>query len=237
VESEKVQTIAIRRDEQNKTASYNHVQQKYSVNAPPGTIENRVFIGGNYALMPVLRVIEKSVLASGFQPIIAYDFNIPREKTREYSLRLLCQCKFAIFESTINDGHLVESARANAMEICILQVYMAMDGRKKQPKMMSTMIWQSTPSPKGYVTFDELQEIIQRFLPLSSLSKITLNEEPSVFEPDYEEPSDFEPEQEEPEYEEPEQEEPEYEEPEQEEPEYEEPEQEEPEYDEPPTES
>ncbi len=138
---------------------------KFSVDAPPGKIEDRVFIGGNYALMPVLREIAKSVREVGLQPIIAYDFDIPRDKTREYSLRLAYQCKYAIFELTIPDGQLVEAVRANmANEIKILQLYMAMDNRKKPPKTVSTMVWQSKPPPQGYVTIQELHLIVQYFL-------------------------------------------------------------------------
>lgn len=74
---------------------------KYSIDSPPGTIDLRVFIGGKYSLMPILREIENVVFENGFQPIIAYDFNIPRDKTREYTLRLLFQHKHAIFEVTI----------------------------------------------------------------------------------------------------------------------------------------
>jgi len=138
---------------------------RYSVDALPGTIEKRVFIGGNYALMPVLREIEKIVGDFGFQSIIAYDFEIPLEKTREYTLRLLYQCKFAIFEETLSNGHLVEIARTSGFtEIQMLQVYMAMDERKETPKTMSIMLWQSKPSPQGYTTIQELHEIVETFL-------------------------------------------------------------------------
>ena len=138
---------------------------KYSVSNPPGHIENRVFVGGNYALMPVLREIEKSVLASGLQPIIALDFEIPREKTREYTLRLLFQCKYAVLEETIGGGHIVEIARASGFQqIKILQVFMAMDERKEPPSTVSVMVWQTDPPPQGYSTMSELREVVQAFL-------------------------------------------------------------------------
>jgi hypothetical protein len=141
------------------------VKSKYLVDSPPGTIENRVFIGGNYALMPILREIEKTVGSYGFQPIIAYDFNIPIEKTREYTLRLLYQCKMAIFEGTLGDGQLVEIVRAGSFpEIDMLQVFMAIDEKKEPPKTMSVMVWQVDPPPQGYITLQELKEIVAIFL-------------------------------------------------------------------------
>ncbi|MGA3191704.1 MAG: hypothetical protein ABSD73_04215 [Candidatus Bathyarchaeia archaeon] len=138
---------------------------RYSVDAPPGKIENRVFIGGNYALMPILREIASVVLESNLQPIIAYDFDIPFEKTRELTLRLLFQCKIAIFDETLGNGQLVEIVRASGFsETCIFQVYMAIDERREPPKTMSVMVWQATPPPQGYLTINELREIVGTFL-------------------------------------------------------------------------
>jgi len=138
---------------------------KYSADSPPGTIEKRAFIGGNYALMPILREIEKVVFAYGFQPIIAFDFNIPKAKTREYTLRLMFQCKYAIFEMTIPNGHLVEYIRGHGFEeMNILEVYMAMDENREPPKTMSVMSWQVNPPPKGYLTIAELKETVAAFL-------------------------------------------------------------------------
>jgi hypothetical protein len=138
---------------------------KYSVHSPPGTIERRVFIGGNYALMPILREIEEAISGVGFQPVIAFDFDIPKEKTREYTLRLMSQCEYLIFEMTLSNGNLVEYVRAQGFsESNILQVYMAMDENKDPPKTMSVMSWQVTPPPQGYTTIAELREIVSAFL-------------------------------------------------------------------------
>ena len=141
------------------------VKLKYSVNNPPGNIENRVFIGGSYILMPILREIEETVEESGFQPIIAYDFDIPKEKTREYTLRLLYQCGYAILEETLAGGHIVELARASGFnKFRILQIYMCMDERRDPPSSLSIMVWQTEPLPYGYVTINELKDIVLNFL-------------------------------------------------------------------------
>jgi len=138
---------------------------KYSVDSPPGTIERRVFIGGNYALMPILKEIAAVVSNYGFQPIIAFNFDIPLDKTREYTLRLMFQCKHAIFEMTLADGQLVEHLRIQGFqESNILQVYMAMDEKKEPPKTASIMSWQVNPPPKGYLTIMELRDIVATFL-------------------------------------------------------------------------
>lgn len=140
-------------------------KSKYSPDNPPGIIEKRVFIGGNYALMPILREIEEVVLRYGFQPIIAFDFDIPLDKTRDYTLRLMFQCKYAIFEMTIPNGHLVEYIRGHGFtEMNILEVYMAMNESREPPKTTSVMSWQVDPPPRGYLTIAELKEIVAAFL-------------------------------------------------------------------------
>lgn len=139
--------------------------QKYSVDNPPGTIEERVFIAGRYTLMPILREIEDTVFSIGFQPIIAYDFDIPRDKTRDYTLRLLSCCRYSIFEMTLGNGHLVEYVVGNRLtDTRILQLYMAMDENKEKPPTVSSMVWQINPPPQGYCTISEMKEIIGSFL-------------------------------------------------------------------------
>ena len=138
---------------------------KYSVDNPPGIIENRVFVGGSYVLMPILREIEKTVEETGFQPIVPYDFDIPRERTRDYTLRLLFQCRYAIIEETVGGGHVVELARAGGFnELRILQLYMCRDERRDPPSTLSIMVWQTDPLPQGYITINELKDIVFNFL-------------------------------------------------------------------------
>jgi len=145
------------------------VRLKYSVDNPPRNIENRVFIGGNYILMPIIRKIEETVEEAGFQPIIAYDFDIPKEKTRDYTVRLLFQCGYAILEETLAGGHLVELARAGGFnKFRILQVYMCMNERRDPPSTLSIMVWQTEPLPHGYVTINELKDIVFEFLSLDN---------------------------------------------------------------------
>ena len=113
--TKKIITLRDMPSEEQYTEEIELIFGKYSVDSPPGTIETRVFIGGNYALMPILREISDVVIEMGFQPIIAYDFDIPRELTYDYTLRLMSVCRYVIFEMTLGDGHLVEFVRASTL--------------------------------------------------------------------------------------------------------------------------
>jgi len=140
-------------------------EKKYSVDSPPGKIEKRVFIGGRYILMPILREIEKVVRSLGFQPIIPRDFDMPRESTRDDTIRLLYQCRYFIFEVTLGDGHSIEIVRtSNLQDKRELYVFMTQDKRREQPpETVSLMIKQGT-SLRGYLTIDELRNLVADFL-------------------------------------------------------------------------
>ena len=141
------------------------LEKKFSISHLPGELEKRVFIGGAYVLMPILREIRKITLELGFQPIMALDFEIPKEKTNEYCNRLVGMCKYAIFEVTLDSGHLIELITARISDyIETKTVFMAEDERKQVPKTMNSLVATQTPSPEGYVTIDELKKIVTDFL-------------------------------------------------------------------------
>jgi signal recognition particle subunit SEC65 len=141
-----------------------NVEGKYSVDSPPGRIDNRVFIGGKYTLMPILREIEATVKELGFQPIIARDFDIPKVRTRDDTIRLLYQCKYFIFEVTLPDGHFIEIVRTSTLiDRHELYLFMAQDERREQPETVSFMLWQGAPV-KGYLTIAELRNQVVDFL-------------------------------------------------------------------------
>jgi hypothetical protein len=64
----------------------------------PGTKATRVFIGGNYSNIALLREIRNMVQRRGYHPILAADFEILPGKVLENCVRLARECKFAIFE-------------------------------------------------------------------------------------------------------------------------------------------
>jgi class 3 adenylate cyclase/tetratricopeptide (TPR) repeat protein len=96
--------------------------KKLDINNIPGKYEDRVFIGGNYDWMPVLREIGKYTEENGFQPILAYDFKIEND-IHHFDLRLLHQCKYAIFDETHPAGELMEIERSKDYEVSVFIIY------------------------------------------------------------------------------------------------------------------
>lgn len=102
----------------------------------------------------------------GYQPILALDFDVPEQKIRDYDLLLLHNCKYAIFEITFGNGHLVEIERAsNYKLLSILLVFQVRDESKKPPSGASQMVLTSAFPRFGYRTFAELKEYLPNFLP------------------------------------------------------------------------
>lgn len=139
----------------------------------PPNFQNRVFIGGNYDLAPVLRYIQRIVALrdSDLRPIFLGDFSIPLAETAFHALRLLDACRRAIFEVTIDSGHLIEVmefARKNDRQI--LLVYMASHFKKPYPFTATSMIQNIVTHPgnyeplQGYRSLEELENIVKNFL-------------------------------------------------------------------------
>jgi len=147
------------------TVSIETLEFKYSVDTPPAKIEKRVFIGGKYTLLPVLREIEMVVESLGFQPIIARDFGMPRERTRDDTIRLLYQCRYFIFDVTLGNGHFVETVRtSNLRDKRELYVFMAQDERREPPPETVSLMLSQGASLKGYMTIAELRNLVADFL-------------------------------------------------------------------------
>jgi hypothetical protein len=137
----------------------------YSIDQIPGQLERRVFIGGNYDNCAVLREIASIVQDLGYQPIIALDFDIPETEIRRYDLILLHNCKYAIFEVTFSNGHLIEIERARDYDVQTLLVYQVRDENRKPPPGATQMILTSAFPRFGYKNFTELKEYLRSFLP------------------------------------------------------------------------
>lgn len=138
-------------------------KKKFDPSHPPGKIEERVFIGGNYDIIAPLKEIYKYVQKVGFTPIFAWYFDAPKDKINEYDLRLLHECKYAIFEVTTAAGHLMELERAaKDYGNIVLLVYNVRDSdNRRPPNGISTMIKTlKRPARFGYATFDELERLI-----------------------------------------------------------------------------
>lgn len=108
----------------------------------------------------------------GYQPIIALDFDIPATEIRRYDLILLHNCKYAIFEVTFGNGHIIEIDRARDYEVQTLLVYQVRDEKRQPPPGATQMILTSAFPKFGYKTFDELRSYLPSFLP-PLISKVT----------------------------------------------------------------
>lgn len=129
----------------------------------PGRYETRIFIGGNYKnQLAVILEISKFIRerARGyFIPIVATNFKMPRGEERNYCLRLLHNCKFAIFELTDPSGQLVEVERAMDYGTTCLYVCNMFDFASESHQINS-MVKGGRQRVKGYRSLDNLRCIV-----------------------------------------------------------------------------
>jgi hypothetical protein len=132
----------------------------------PGTYETRVFIGGNYDLMVALREVKSSVLGiGGFHPILPYDdFQIPKHQIYEWDLRLLHNCKHAIFDVTEPAGELFEIARCAEYGVRTLLVYQSRGVAKVPPRAQTMLLQSGCHEHRSYGTSGDLGNIVRQFL-------------------------------------------------------------------------
>lgn len=84
------------------------IEHKYNINNPPGRLDRRVFIGGNYSFSIQLTEIAESVEDGDFQPILVWEFGVIPGTERHSSESILKQCKYAIFEVSSDAGYMYE---------------------------------------------------------------------------------------------------------------------------------
>lgn len=143
-------------------------QIPYDPNKPPGAIHNRVFVGGNYDFMPLLREICKTVFDNGYQPIFAYDFEVPKDEIHDHDIRLLHNCKYAIFEVSNPAGELMEIERVRDWQISTLLIYQIRDkGNPTPPPALTSMLKTFKYDRlimKGFFSIEEMKKIIISWL-------------------------------------------------------------------------
>jgi len=139
----------------------------------PGSRGGRVFIGGDYNHMPDLRKIAKIVEDINFIPIIAHDCDVDLSRIHDEDLRLVHDCKYAIFEVSSPAGQLMELERTIDYGTISYVFYKQRSETDLTPpptvsSMVKTLLnkmerWQQGYLI-GYLTDDELKNIIQRVL-------------------------------------------------------------------------
>jgi len=132
-----------------------------------GKKEKRVFIGGNYLNIAVLRLIESAVQNFDFVPIMPINFPETSMESNEkwihdISMEVMKECSYAIFEVTFSNGHLMEIERAKDFKLNTILVYQTTKHGKKP--MVTSMLLTTSFEKKGYRNFDELRPIIYSFL-------------------------------------------------------------------------
>ena len=140
---------------------------RLSLDCLPGTYNRRVFIGGNYASISDLREIKKAVyeLGADFTPIIPYDdFQIPQGQVYETDLRLLHNCKYAIFEVTQPGGELFEIARCSEYGVITLLMYQARGLLETPPNVKTMLLESGVHEHHSYMDSGQMRRIADEFL-------------------------------------------------------------------------
>lgn len=133
----------------------------------PGTYETRVFVGGNYDFMSKLRDIKTAVfeLKSGFFPILPYDdFQLRRGEIHDWDLRLLHNCKYAIFDVTEPGGELMEIGRCAEYKTHALLVYDSRGPATEPPKARTMLLESGEHEHHSYGCFEDLKAVVEEFL-------------------------------------------------------------------------
>jgi hypothetical protein len=148
------------------------VRRRLQVDHPPGRHDRRVFVGGNYDYLATLRKICDFVSNTGFTPILAWDFEVPHSRTHDYDLRLLHQCRFAIFEETIPAGELMELERTRDYGVITFVVYQVREEAQPPPSQITSMATTYGVPLIGYATFGQLEAFIHAVFPSIGNQKI-----------------------------------------------------------------
>jgi hypothetical protein len=139
--------------------------ERLKIERMPSEVRNRVFVGGNYDYLATLRQIKEYISDTGFEPILAFDFDVPLRDVHDFDLRLLHNCKYAVFDETYPAGELMEIERARDYGVNLLVVYQVRHASNREPPpQISGMLTTLKCAMKGYATFSELREIINDWL-------------------------------------------------------------------------
>lgn len=141
---------------------------KQSPDQLPGKFDERVFIGGNYNIPGNLRAIKGYVKQAGFVPIFPLDdYDIPKDQIHDWDVRLLHNCRYAIFDVSVPAGELMEIERALTFKTKTLLVFQVKESGQKTPEQVASMLRTSGHRLQGYSDpsdSNDLGEKVKRFL-------------------------------------------------------------------------
>lgn len=129
--------------------------------------ENKVFVGGNYKNIALLRYIEDIITNLNLGPILPINFSEERsEYIYLHSMLLLEDCGYAIFEITFDAGHLMEIERVLGKEFIprenILLLFQQRS-RCQKDHYITKMLMSPDIKLQGYTNVKDLDEIIRDF--------------------------------------------------------------------------
>lgn len=137
------------------------VLPKTPIDPLPGTWDKRVFVGGDYDHLAVLKAIQEAVIESGFQPILPYDCLVPPDKIHHHDLMLLHCCRLGIFEVSSPAGQLMEIERAKDYDVQVILFYTDRDG---PPHSLSTMVSTAGYTMDAYSDIPDLKQKVRKWL-------------------------------------------------------------------------
>jgi len=129
----------------------------------------KVYVGGNYTNIAVLRKISDVVTDCGHQPLLAYDQGVAPSDVSDADLRMVAECKLAIFEVSIpGGGDLMEILRSSDYNNHTLLIYQIRDeSDKKMPQHITSMLTtlkRDRIERQGYSRIEELEKIVRSWL-------------------------------------------------------------------------
>lgn len=135
-----------------------------------GTTEQRVFVGGHYDCMPIIRFIADCVAKvrapSGdpFIPIIPYFHCIDPHNVMEEDRKMVGACARAIFDASDLGGQLIEMEEAFRLHKPTLVVFPVREDKNLDPERGRLTLTTCGHPFTSYVTLDELKEKVRVFL-------------------------------------------------------------------------
>jgi len=132
---------------------------------------SKVFVGGNYKNIALLRYIADKVRECKFSPIMAIDFEVTNEEDiYADAMALLQDCGSAIFEITFDAGHLMEIERAINSKLFPKGNILLLFQKRKDAKdhYISKMLLGVQVKPVGYSKIEEIPELVRNFFESSA---------------------------------------------------------------------
>lgn len=132
------------------------------------TKDKKVFVGGNYRNIALLRHIEEvvsKISKSSLIPILPVNFSeVSEQKIYQHSMFLLEDCKHAIFEVTFDAGHLMEIEHALKKEHNILLLYQKKYKNDQESPPVTKMLLGHEVKVESYTTIEDLEKAVSGFI-------------------------------------------------------------------------